>query len=541
MKHTYITAVLRDQLNLLFRFGYTDIPSVLIYRSDKEVEKSIMSLFSKLTPYYDESHYILIEFESINNFSNGDVLRIDIQDIIKIYPLSRLAAATMKQSRLDERIRIEEPIFEHLLYDIENLFRKNNLLRSVKALWSICEINNTPEGLLSIIGIENIMTGIGFRKKGIKANMINDHNYWSYLIAYDSYNLNFPSSTLGYFYDAGEVFAFSNNQETFVGSKYYKFLEKINLENPNCTLQEIVKEIEFSNEISAYKEKATHQGIKAYLVAPIFLMLKDDLRKELELSKTKLGQKNYLLKVGGEDFKAALILLASFFGFDKFYDSFYDKLKLRFFKTYRPEKDKNDVTEKVYSDKNAVISEPTLDKGTLVSDENLLSENNLKIVERNLEIEQQTSGQLLDQTEQTLTEDETKYQEQKIALKDNQESTVEFSGKDNIKSKIKNEILPPDNKKNKLSKNPIKHKSSSNLKNVTDSMLKKIINDLLIEKSEIEIKDLIEKIKEVSGQKITDKRIIKVIETMGNVEIDQKDKGASARKTIIQDLFNKQV
>ena len=66
MKHTYITAVLRDQLNLLFRFGYTDIPSVLIYRSDKEVEKSIMSLFSKLTPYYDESHYILIEFESIN-------------------------------------------------------------------------------------------------------------------------------------------------------------------------------------------------------------------------------------------------------------------------------------------------------------------------------------------------------------------------------------------------------------------------------------------------------------------------------------------
>lgn len=540
MKQTYITAILRDQLNLLFRFGYTDIPDVLIYRSDKEVEKSIMTLFSKLTPYYDESHYILIEFESNNNYSNDDVLRIDIQDIIKIYPLSRLASAAIKQSRLDERIRIEEPIFEHLLYDIEFLFRKNNLLRSIRALWSICEINNTPEELLSIIGIDNIMTGIGFRKKGIKANMIKDHNYWSYLIAYDSYNLNFPSSTLGYFYDAGEVFAFSNNQETFVGSKYYKFLEKINLENPNCSLQEIVKEIEFSNEISAYKEKATYHSIKAYLVAPIFLMLKDDLRKELELSKTKLGQKNYLLKVGGEDFKAALILLASFFGFDKFYDSYYDKLNLRFFKTYRPDTDKKEDTEKIFSDNDSVISEPNSATETLVFEDNILSEDKSKIVEQNLETEQQSSEQILESTEQTLTEDETKSQEQKIAMKENQETSDESEGKDNIESKIENEILSTDNKKIEISKKPIKQKSSSNSKTVTDNMLKKIINDLLIDKSEIEIKNLGEKIKEISGQKVTDKRIIKVIESMGNVEIVPKEKPETARRTIMQDLFNKQ-
>lgn len=67
-------------------------------------------------------------------------------------------------------------------------------------------------------------------------------------------------------------------------------------------------------------------------------MLKEDLRKESELSKTKLNKKDYLLKVGGENFKAALVLLAAFFGFDKFYDAYYDKMNLRFFTAFRETK-----------------------------------------------------------------------------------------------------------------------------------------------------------------------------------------------------------
>ena len=265
-------------------------------------------------------------------------MKIEIQDLVKIYPLSKLASATIKQSRIDSRIKIEEPKFEHLLFDIELMFRRKNLLRSVKALWKICDIESEPDELFNKIGIDNLLKGIEYRTKGLKANMIREGNYWSYLIAYDSYNLNFPSSTLGHFYDAGEVFAYSNNQETFVGSKYYNFLESLNAKNPNLTLQEIIKYLEISDEISAYRNKATNNELKEYLISPIFLLLKEDLRKESELSKTKLNKKDYLLKVGGENFKAALVLLAAFFGFDKFYDAYYDKMNLRFFTAFRETK-----------------------------------------------------------------------------------------------------------------------------------------------------------------------------------------------------------
>lgn len=338
MIQKYITAILRDQFNLFFRYGFTDIPSVLAMNVDSEIDKSILELFSRLTPFYDESHYIILEFETTLDLSKEQILKIEIQDLVKIYPLSKLASATIKQSRIDSRIKIEEPKFEHLLFDIELMFRRKNLLRSVKALWKICDIESEPDELFNKIGIDNLLKGIEYRKKGLKANMIREGNYWSYLIAYDSYNLNFPSSTLGHFYDAGEVFAYSNNQETFVGSKYYNFLESLNAKNPNLTLQEIIKYLEISDEISAYRNKATNNELKEYLISPIFLLLKEDLRKESELSKTKLNKKDYLLKVGGENFKAALVLLAAFFGFDKFYDAYYDKMNLRFFTAFRETK-----------------------------------------------------------------------------------------------------------------------------------------------------------------------------------------------------------
>lgn len=338
MIQKYITAILRDQFNLFFRYGFTDIPSVLTMNVDSEIDKSILEIFSRLTPFYDESHYIILEFETTLDLSKEQILKIEIQDLVKIYPLSKLASATIKQSRIDSRIKIEEPKFEHLLFDIELMFRRKNLLRSVKALWKICDIESEPDELFNKIGIDNLLKGIEYRKKGLKANMIREGNYWSYLIAYDSYNLNFPSSTLGHFYDAGEVFAYSNNQETFVGSKYYNFLESLNAKNPNLTLQEIIKYLEISDEISAYRNKATNNELKEYLISPIFLLLKEDLRKESELSKTKLNKKDYLLKVGGENFKAALVLLAAFFGFDKFYDAYYDKMNLRFFTAFRETK-----------------------------------------------------------------------------------------------------------------------------------------------------------------------------------------------------------
>jgi hypothetical protein len=49
-----------------------------------------------------------------------------------------------------------------------------------------------------------------------------------------------------------------------------------------------------------------------------------------------------------------------------------------------------------------------------------------------------------------------------------------------------------------------------------------------------------ERIKEMTSQKITNTIIKNVIKSMNNVEIVPKKKPEIARKTIMQDLFNKQ-
>ena len=57
----------------------------------------------------------------------------------------------------------------------------------------------------------------------------------------------------------------------------------------------------------------------------------------------------------------------------------------------------------------------------------------------------------------------------------------------------------------------------------------------------MKLTDMGDKIKEITGQKITNTIIKNVIKSMDNVEIVPKKKPETARKTIMQDLFNKNV
>ena len=56
----------------------------------------------------------------------------------------------------------------------------------------------------------------------------------------------------------------------------------------------------------------------------------------------------------------------------------------------------------------------------------------------------------------------------------------------------------------------------------------------------MKLSDIGEKIKEVTGQKVTNTIIKNVINSMDNIEIVPKKKPERARQVIMQDLFNKQ-
>lgn len=347
----FLSILLRNQFNLFYRFGYTFIPKSQLVEFDgninNETQESIIKQFKTVTPFeYDEEYLILHLEKEISNES--DFIQFEIQDIVAVYPLSQQAKASI-ESKIDQRIRLEKPIFETLLPLIETEIENKEVEKAISALWKICKIESPLEKYIANIGLENIFNGLEFRKHGTKANKIQNGNYWEYLIAYDRFDY-FPNSTLGYFYDAGQVFAYSKGLPTFEGSGINQFLEKLNSVNPTAKLPDIIEFLETEEQLKGYVSQTTTSYIKQYIVAPLYLMLRDEIRKSDDITQTKLFTHLPYLKTFEDSFNYVIILLGAFFGFRKFYDNYYEALNLRFYKDFKtPQKqtEKEEPQEKV--------------------------------------------------------------------------------------------------------------------------------------------------------------------------------------------------
>lgn len=352
----YLAPILRDQFNKFYRYGFTFIPASQALDFDgmitDEVKTKVIELFNNISPFEYDEDYLILHLDKSENESSSNI-RFDIQNIISVYPLSKQAKISI-ESKIDQRIKLEQPIFENALSTIEANIHKKEIEKAIEALWLICNLEGSNAELLQTIGLENIFQGIEFRKSGIKANKIKEGNYWSYLFAYDRFDY-FPNSTLGFFYDAGQVFAYSKKHPTFEGSGLHKFLQNINLENPDIKFKEIISTLESEEAIKGYISQTTDNNIKQYFVAPLYLMLKDELRNSEEVSQTKLIKNLKHLLDFGDNFKVAVILLGAFFGYKKFYDNYYDKLDLRFYKPVMKEPVPQKKVEVIKSEQEPII------------------------------------------------------------------------------------------------------------------------------------------------------------------------------------------
>lgn len=426
----FLIIILRNQFNLFYRFGYTFIPKSQLIEFEgvinNETRKRIIKQFKTVTPFEYDEEYLILHLEK-ETFNESDFIQFEVQDIIAVYPLS-LQAKISIESKIDQRIRIENPIFETILPLIESEIENNEVKKAVSALWKICNIESPLEKHITNIGLENIFKGLEFRKQGTKANKIPKGNYWEYLIAYDRFDY-FPNSTLGYFYDAGQVFAYSKGLSTFEGSGIHNFLEKLNSQNPASKFPDIIRYLETVEQLKGYVTQTTTNEIKQYIVAPLYLMLRDEIRKSEGLTKTKLFKNLDYLKTFGDTFNYVVILLGAFFGFRKFYDNYYEVLNLRFYKDFKPiqkqtpkvnvltgvEKSTKTGTEKEEHGKqtetkdkeiiteSSSVKELIIDDGVEISRKEKQPEINVKEQNENKEIISETTSQYQKIIEEELT------------------------------------------------------------------------------------------------------------------------------------------
>jgi hypothetical protein len=513
----FLSIVLRNQFNLFYRFGYTFIPKSQLVEFDgninNETQQHIIEQFKKVTPFeYDEEYLILhLEKETTNE---SDCVQFEVQDIVSVHPLSQQAKTSI-EAKIDQRIRLENPIFETILPAIETEIEKKEIEKGISALWKICKIESPLEKYIANIGLENIFKGLEHRKHARKANSIQNGNYWEYLIAYERYDY-FPNSTLGYFYDAGQVFAYSKGFQTFEDSKLHAFLQKLNSEKPKAKFRKIIEFLETEEQLKGYVTQTTTSDIKKYIVTPLYLMLRDEIRESDDIAQTKLFKNLDYLKTFNEfndSFNYAVILLGAFFGFRKFYDIYYEVLNLRFykdFKTTQMQPIKEEQQEKV--------------------DTILETDNSVKTV---TEEEQPKEEQ---PKEEQLKEEQTENKNEEIATKTIPEKEPNLDDKPEAQfeeKKDETEVKEVNNDSNTQQNDTIKDDSKE------QSIIKKMIEQALEKQQEIKLSDIAEMIKTKTGKKVQIGFIEKVAKQINGIELIKIGKAKGVMRTT-GNLFNGQ-
>lgn len=111
-------------------------------------------------------------------------------------------------------------------------------------------------------------------------------------------------------------------------------MEKLNSENPAVKFPDIISCLETEEQLKGYVSQTTTGDIKQYVIAPLFLMLRDEIRKSDDIAQTRLFMNLAYLKKFENSFNYTVILVGAFFGFRKFYDIYYEALNLRFYKNF---------------------------------------------------------------------------------------------------------------------------------------------------------------------------------------------------------------
>lgn len=491
MNH-FLTIVLRNQFNLFYRFGYTVIPKAGLIEFDgtinDEIKGNIIRQFANVTPFEYDEEYLILHFEKLIN-ENDNFVEFEIHELVNIYPLSQQARTSI-ESKIDQRIRLERPIFETELSAIETEIENKEVKKAISALWKICKFETSLDKYISDIGLENIFNGLEFRKRGTKANKIQNGNYWEYLIAYDRFDY-FPNSTLGYFYDAGQVFAFNKGLPSFEGSGTHKFLENLNSKYPTIKFLDIIKYFETEEQLKGYVSQTTKGDIKQYIVAPLYLMLRDEIRKSDDISQTKLFKNLDYLKGFGDSFYYSVVLLGAFFGFRKFYDPYYEVLNLRFYKNFKAQK-KQGEKEEQQENLGIVSNTDELVKPGIEEEKHTETKNEDEVSKKTISEVQAIDDKTEIQAEVKLT-----------GLK-----VEEISNSSNIQEEDKKEVI-------------------SDLA----SQYQKIIEQALDKYTEIKLSDIATMIKEQTGNKVQNGIVENVAKQLSGIEIIKIGQAKGIKRT----------
>lgn len=367
-----IIPIYRFQFNLLYKFGSYSFPSswfIPIISNDDQGFPVInrIDFFTKMPPFEYEEEIVIIETEIaaqnsveldtdsislalsrkhilsqsffyelleifmpfIKTDFSSSIIEILIENVKAVYPLTDNAGKKLK-SRLESKIFLQPPVFEHYIHDYQKDAELNDHERGIKYLIRIFELSDTQV----MIPESDIEKAYHYRCEGLKP--IKGDSFWTYLVAYDRHR-PFPKSNIGYVYDLAELVAFSvsDSKKGFEKGPLYQYLESRINDLSKLNFEAVIDVFDKHNEFSKLRDENIQTNVsdfKKYVTALIFLKAKDEINKfDSILAAPIFNEINELKDLYPIEVANSIYLLGYLFSGDKFFVDYYNYVKLPIF------------------------------------------------------------------------------------------------------------------------------------------------------------------------------------------------------------------
>lgn len=362
----YLAIIRKIDFVDLFKYGHFSVSYAIPFDGDLLAHADDTDLFDALTfrmnMYEYSFEYIIIHFKS--NDYNNQYISIDIRNVCALYTFDEVAKKEMSIS-FDRRIQLNVSPWSSKFDELQRKLSIKQSLRGIENLWTIFDLPDDDlvkcKEIITLPIIQEV-----FRELYSYERPSGNQSIWTYLLRYERHSF-YPKGMIGYFCDFIHVFCNYSKKQELSGdvAETTQLFPQIR----ECKNAQFAPLIEIVEKSPLYKMTEDVAGCRFAVAAPLFLYLKAQFSEGIE-HKPEEKFIAYAKEVGGFECSVAIYLLGLSLGYDKTYDSFYESVKLPFFKEtlFEHKKDVQDSalelsqTKKIIAQKQGLLfSEDDID------------------------------------------------------------------------------------------------------------------------------------------------------------------------------------
>lgn len=310
----HIALIHRTELNTLLKKGY-----VVVNNSNTVSNNDVESLLKNTSPIEYSSDYVFITFDLKKKKLKTEEL--EFKDVISIIPLD-ISAKNELEITINKAITFSEPCWSDIVEDyFQTLSYKDMRKGAVSCVEML--VKGTKIAEIEFLLPDNFIQEVSNYLLQ-KEQLNSDSTLWSYLLMYERYE-PYPKEVLGYFFDTLHVYTNYVKKMSLLEmpkTRTQTLLQEMENMEIQLKFEDIIGRLELTPISESFVQKNIVNGIKQYIVMPLYFLFKDLLVNEnifnTQIQK-RLGQ---IKKKYKKEYAIAAYLVGVRLGYSSIYEMY---------------------------------------------------------------------------------------------------------------------------------------------------------------------------------------------------------------------------